>query len=111
MDRSAPWTRDASSTHGSPLASVAGQTLPVELDVTAAGVVANVTAVDPSVDGFLTLSPCGSTTPAVSNVNFVAGATVANRALVSTGGSSRFCVYSSVETDVVIDLEAIIQPS
>jgi hypothetical protein len=90
---------------------VAGQTLAVETGLTADGVVANVTAVDPSLDGFLTLSPCGSTTPAVSNVNFVAGATVANRALVSTGGSSRFCVYSSVETDVVIDLEAIIQPS
>ncbi len=90
---------------------IAGQTLPVEADVTADGVVANVTAVDPSIDGFLTLYPCGSATPAVSNVNFVAGATVANRALVSTGGSSRFCVYSSVETDVVIDLEAIIQPN
>jgi hypothetical protein len=89
---------------------VAGQTLPVEVGATANGVVANVIGVDPSNEGFLTLYPCGSTTPTVSNVNFVAGATVANRALVSTGGSSRFCVYTSVATDVVIDLEAIILP-
>ena len=89
----------------------AGQTLPVELDVAAAGVIANVTAVDPSADGFLTLYPCGAAAPAVSNVNFVAGATVANRAVVSTGGMQQICVYSSVDTDVLIDLEGIIPPS
>jgi hypothetical protein len=90
---------------------VAGQTLPIELDVVAAAAIANVTAVSPSANGFLTLFPCGGATPTVSNVNFVAGATVANRAVVSTGDSRRFCVYSSVATDMVIDLEGIIQPS
>ena len=87
---------------------VGGQVLPVAVDRAPAAVIANVTAVDPSADGFLTLHPCGSATPNVSNVNFVAGATVANRAVVSTGGSSQFCAYSSVDTDVVIDLEGII---
>jgi hypothetical protein len=90
---------------------VAGRVLPVELGVAAAAVVVNVTSVDPAADGHLTLFPCGSTVPTVSNVNFVAGATVANRAVVSTGGSSQVCAYSSVETDMVIDLEAVIPPS
>ncbi len=89
----------------------AGQSLPIELGAPTAAVVANVTAVDSSEDGYLTLYPCGSATPTVSNVNFTAGSTVANRAVVSTAASSRFCVYSSVETDVVIDLEGLIPAS
>jgi hypothetical protein len=89
----------------------AGRTVPIEVGVASAAVVVNVTAVNPSADGFLTLYPCGTSSPAVSNVNFVAGATVANRAIVSMEGSSQFCAYSSVETDVVLDLEGLIQPS
>ncbi len=89
----------------------AGQTLPVQVGVVGVAAIVNVTAVDPSLDGFLTLYPCGATVPTVSNVNFVAGAIVANRALVSTAGSSQFCVFSSVATDVVIDLEGVIQPN
>ena len=46
--------------------------------------------------------------PTVSNLNFVGGAIVANRALASTGGNGQFCVFSSVETDVVIDIEGYI---
>jgi hypothetical protein len=76
-----------------------------------AGVVVNVTAVEPSGRGFLTLYPCGSAVPIVSNLNVVAGAIVANRAVVSTTASGQFCVFSSVDTDVVIDLEGSITPS
>ena len=43
--------------------------------------------------------------PFVSNLN-VAGITVANRALVSTEGGRSLCVFSTVTTDVVIDIEA-----
>ena len=46
--------------------------------------------------------------PTVSNLNVVAGAVVANRAVVSTAGSGQFCVFSSVDTDVVIDVEGFI---
>jgi hypothetical protein len=49
--------------------------------------------------------------PTVSNLNVVAGAVVANRAVVSTGGSRQFCLYSSVDTDVVIDIEGFIAPT
>ena len=73
--------------------------------------IVNLTAVEPSGRGFLTLYPCGSTVPIVSNLNVVAGAIVANRAVVSTAGSSQFCVFSSVDTDVVIDIEGYVTPS
>jgi hypothetical protein len=49
--------------------------------------------------------------PIVSNLNVVAGAIVANRAVVSTGGSSQFCAFTSVDTDLVIDVEGVITPS
>jgi hypothetical protein len=85
-----------------------GQTLPVEVGTIGAAAIVNLTAVDPSGSGFLTLYPCGAGIPTASNLNVVAGDVVANRAVVSTGGSSRFCLYSSVDTDVVIDVEGYI---
>ena len=75
-----------------------------------AAVIVNLTAVDPSASGYLTLSPCGTPVAATSNVNFVAGAIVANRAVVSTGGADHFCLFSSADTDVVIDIEGLITP-
>ena len=89
----------------------AGGSLPIQLDSAPAAVIVNITAVDPTGRGFVTLYPCGSTVPTVSNLNFVAGAIVANRAVVSTGGSNQFCAFSNVDTDVVIDVEGLITPS
>jgi hypothetical protein len=86
----------------------AGQSLALAVDATATAAIVNLTAVEPSADGFLTLYPCGSVVPTVSNLNFVAGAIVANRALASTGGNGQFCVFTSVDTDVVIDIEGYI---
>jgi len=87
----------------------AGESLPVQLDSAHAAVVVNLTAVEPAGRGFLTLYPCGSTVPLVSNLNVTDGAIVANRGVVSTGGSNRFCVFSSVDTDLVLDLEGSIR--
>ena len=87
----------------------AGESLPVQLDSAPAAVVVNLTAVEPAGRGFLTLYPCGSTVPIVSNLNVVAGSIVANRAVVSTGGSNQFCVFSSVDTDLVLDVEGLMR--
>ena len=88
----------------------AGGSLPIRLDSAPAAAIVNLTAVEPAGRGFLTLYPCGSTVPTVSNLNVVAGAIVANRAVVSTGGSNQFCVFSSVDTDLLIDVEGLITP-
>lgn len=91
---------------------LSGQARQIDLaTTTAAAAIVNLTAVEPSSRGFLTLFPCGAGIPTVSNLNVVAGSVVANRALVSTGGSTRFCVYSNVDTDVVIDVEGYITAS
>jgi trimeric autotransporter adhesin len=90
---------------------VAGQSLPLDLPSVTAAVIVNLTAVAPSGPGFLTLYPCGSALPTVSNLNVVAGAIVANRGVASTGGTSQFCLFTSVSTDVVIDVEGFVSSS
>jgi hypothetical protein len=58
----------------------------------------------------LTLYPCGDTPPYTSNVNFRAGQTVANQAFVKLSPTGSVCVFSSADTDVVIDLNAAFHP-
>jgi len=89
----------------------AGRSLAVQVPAPSAAAIVNLTAVDPIGRGFLTLYPCGSTVPTVSNLNVDAGSIVANRGVVPTDGSNQFCVFSSVDTDVVVDVEAIFSPT
>ena len=70
--------------------------------------IVDLTAVEPSASGYFTLYTCGSAGPTTSNVIFVSGEIVANRAVVSTGGTRQFCLYSSADTDVLIDVEGYI---
>jgi hypothetical protein len=90
-----------------------GTVLELELDALMAGVpadltgaIVNVAGVDPSSNGYLVIYACTlAHRPFVSNLS-VSTLTVANRALVSTGGGRRMCVFTNADTDVVIDVEA-----
>ncbi|AUG79768.1 hypothetical protein CFP65_5055 [Kitasatospora sp. MMS16-BH015] len=67
--------------------------------------VLNVTAVNPSQSGYLSVYPEGGNRPATSNVNFTARQTVPNLVTVPTGQSDAVTVYNfSGDTDVVVDL-------
>jgi hypothetical protein len=75
-----------------------------------AAVVLNVTAVDPTAAGFLTVLPGGTTVPtgsaAVSNLNFAAGATVANLVTVGLSATGTVEIYNYTgSTDVLVDVE------
>jgi hypothetical protein len=72
----------------------------------ASSVVLNVTAVAPSAGGFLTVFPCGSERPNTSNVNFASGAVVPNSVIARVGEGGKVCVYSSADTDVLVDVSA-----
>ncbi|WP_104818384.1 right-handed parallel beta-helix repeat-containing protein [Kitasatospora sp. MMS16-BH015] len=66
--------------------------------------VLNVTAVNPSQSGYLSVYPAGTDRPATSNVNFTAGQTVPNLVTVPTGQGDAVTVYNfSGSTDVVVD--------
>ncbi len=72
----------------------------------ASGVVLNVTAVDASADGYITVWPCGSPVPNASTLNFVRAQTIANAAITVPGLDGRTCIYASAATDLVVDTSA-----
>lgn len=89
----------------------AGATFEVDLDrgpiePSAGAAFVNVTAVNPSDKGFLTVFPCDVTRPTASNVNFEAGQNVPNTVLAKISADRTICVYSSVETDLIVDANA-----
>ena len=77
---------------------------------TATAVSLNVTAVDPSASGFVTAWPCGVDRPNVSNLNPEPGITRPNLVNVRVGAGGSVCLYTSQETDLVVDLLAEYRP-
>jgi len=73
-------------------------------------VVVNVTAVSPAVNGHLTAYPCGAEKPLASIVPIVAGRIVPGTAIVPLNGEGKFCIFSSVETQLVVDLSGVYAP-
>lgn len=72
--------------------------------VSGAGAVSlNVTVTDPTGAGYLTVYPCG-TPPQASNLNFVAGQTVANAVIAPLSASGDVCFASNVDTHVLADV-------
>jgi len=108
-------TRDASLGGGNGMLA-AGRSMPIPLSgaipTDASAMVATVTAVDPCLDGFLTVypGPCASPPPLAASVNFVTGRITANTSITAFG-AGQVCVYSSVSTDVVVDVQGWVGPT
>ena len=87
----------------------AGQTLIVQLagqrgiPADAKAISANITVVDAVGSGYLTAWPCGPR-PTASNVNFDAGAPVANAAKLPLSANGAICVYVNTAAQVIIDV-------
>ena len=82
--------------------------VPTDADMVAV----NITAVDPTATGYLTAWPAGTTVPEVSNVNFVAGTTVANAAFVKLGSGGQISLFNSAgSTQVLVDVTGYISRS
>ncbi len=74
----------------------------------AAAAFVNLTAVQPSSTGHLTVYPCGSAAPSTSALNYAAGRTVANAAFVEVGEGGRICLVSSAPSHVLVDITAAV---
>jgi len=85
---------------------VTGVTFGVPSDATA--VVLNVTVVGPAAKGYLSVYPAGATPPTASNINYVAGHTIANLVEVGVGTSGQVSLYSTQSTNVVVDVEGYV---
>ena len=70
-------------------------------------VAVNVTATEVTSPGWLKAFPCGGTPPEVSNVNYLAGDTVASAAFVPVAADGTICVQSMNPVDVVVDLTGV----
>ena len=70
----------------------------------AAAVALNVTMVRPADAGFATVWPCQSELPTVSSLNFPVGTNVANNVIAPVSDRGTVCLYSSVGTNIVVDI-------
>ena len=67
--------------------------------------VLNIVATQTTATSFVTAYPSGTARPLVSNLNFDAGDTVANRAIVKLGAGGRVTIYNLAGgTDIVVDV-------
>ncbi len=73
--------------------------------VGAKAVAVNLTVTSPRSEGFLTAWACGAAQPATSNLNFAGGQTVAVSAIVAVGQGGQICVFNSVATHVIVDVQ------
>lgn len=74
----------------------------------ARAVLVNVTAVNAATDGHTTVFGCDGATPTASTSNVATGETVANTALVGLSPSGEICIATHMETDLVVDVLAVI---
>jgi hypothetical protein len=75
-----------------------------DIAATAAAVSLNITVTNTQGPGFILLSPQGGSLPLVSTLNYVAGQTVANAAVVPLGPGGAITVAAGVSgTDLIID--------
>jgi hypothetical protein len=105
-------TRNAASPLGGP-ALEAGSTRVFAVNgicavpPTAKAVAINVTVVNPTAGGHLTLYPAGGALPLASTINFRSGIVRANNAILMVGASGEvavFCGMSTGSTDFVLDV-------
>ncbi len=74
------------------------------VEPTATAVMLSVAAVSARAAGFLTVWSCGSNRPTASNVNFVAGQTIANAVMVGLDATGDVCVFNSAATHLLADV-------
>jgi hypothetical protein len=72
------------------------------------GVIINLTSVESEANGYLKAYPGNSAEPAVSSLNFQAGKTIANGAIVGVSASRQIKIFASKTTHVIIDVAGTI---
>ncbi len=76
------------------------------IPATATAVALNLTVTNPTGTGFVVAYPCGASRPLVSNLNYRAGQTVANLAVVKIGTGGKVCIYNEgASAELVVDID------
>ncbi len=66
-------------------------------------VLGTVTAVSPTGPGYMTVYPCSAGRPPTSSVNYAAGQTVSNAALVQSDSAGYVCIYTHASAHIIWD--------
>ena len=74
------------------------------IPVTATAAALNITVANPVASGFITVWPCGVARPLSSNLNYTPGSVVANNVIAPISNEGSVCLYSSVPSDVIVDI-------
>lgn len=77
----------------------------------AASAVVTLTVTDPTLRGFITVFPCDQPIPRASNLNFVAGQTVADVAISPIAADGTICLYASATTHLIVDVNGYLPPT
>ena len=72
----------------------------------AASVVVTVTVTQPLAAGFVTVFPCDQQRPLASNLNYVAGQTVADVVITPIAADGTICLFTSATTHFIVDVNA-----
>ena len=68
-------------------------------------VVVNVTAANPTTNGYVTVYPTGQTRPLSSNLNFTAGQSIPNLVIAKVGTGGKITLYNANgNTDLIVDV-------
>jgi hypothetical protein len=70
-----------------------------------AAVTLNVTVTEPDGPGYVTVFPCGSAPPLASNLNYDAGATIANLTTVALDANGAVCLYTMAGAHLIADVD------
>ena len=69
----------------------------------AVGAIVNVTSVDPTAPGFFTVYDCGPR-PNASALNYTTGVNVANEVVAGLSATGTVCVYTSAQSELLLDV-------
>jgi len=108
---------DSRTTNGgwnTPLAAGTTRSLAIttHLPPTASAVIANVTVTGASAGSFVSVWPSGLPRPNVSNLNFAAGQTIPNLAIVKIGAGGQIAFANAVgSVDIIVDVVGYFDPT
>jgi hypothetical protein len=74
-----------------------------EVPANARGVLANVTAVRPSTNGYVTVHPCVEPVPTTASLNYTTGINLGNEVMIGLDAGD-LCIFTSSEIDVTVDV-------
>ena len=82
----------------------AGETIEVIAPAGAKAVVLNITGLNASQNGFVTVHPCGEPLPTASNLNLAPGLITPNLVISKVGSNGKVCIFTQRSADLIADL-------